>query len=137
MNVILIYISLLLQLNSDRIFNIKIDPEKDKDTNFLLSEIAREVKYVKLETKDNCMISMIMKLLTDGDYVFISSHQGAVSRLFVFTDEGIFLNEIGSPGRGPGEFSTVLDFTASVNVWLKNNQPQHLRKDVLPRMLTI
>jgi len=111
MDVIFFYIFILLQINSDRIVNIKIDPGKDKDTNFLLSEIAKEVKYIKLETKDNCMISMIIKLLADENYVFIASHQGTVSRLFVFTAEGKFINEIGSPGRGPGEFSTVLDFT--------------------------
>jgi len=101
----------LLQINSDYIIHLNINPEKDKEVNFLLSEIAKQVKYIKLETNEKCVIAWIKKLLIDGENVFIASHQGVVSRLFLFSSDGKFINEIGSPGRGPGEFSTVLDFT--------------------------
>lgn len=111
MSKIITSIVLLFILNSDQIPLYNINPEKDTEVDFSLSEIASQIKYVKLETNEKCVIARIKKLLIDGEYVFIVSHQGMNSRLFLFTSAGKFVNEIGSTGRGPGQFSTVLDFT--------------------------
>jgi hypothetical protein len=111
MHKVIILILLLSHIKSDQIIGLRVSPNKDKEVNFLLSEIANQVNYIKLETNEKCMIARIKKLLFDKENVFIVTHQGAVSRLFLFTSDGKFVKEIGSQGIGPGEYSSVLDIT--------------------------
>jgi len=101
----------LFQIKNNSIVNITINPDKDKEVTFLLSDFASNVKYIKLQTDETCMVAQIFKLLIDGENIFIESQYGVDSRLLRFTSEGDFVNEIGLPGRGPGEYSAVLDFT--------------------------
>ena len=87
-----------------------VNPGKDKEATLYLSDFADEVRYIKLQTNDACMLEKIQKVLIDGDNVFISSLHSNSSRLLLFNSNGLFIKEIGLQGRGPGEFNTVLDF---------------------------
>jgi hypothetical protein len=102
-----------LMFQSDAITKIKIDPEKDKEKKLLLSEIASDVSYIKLETKPECLISEISQVLIDDDLVFIL-HRGQApteSGIMVFNKNGGFVNQFGRFGRGPGEFASLIDFS--------------------------
>lgn len=101
----------IFKTNEKDIPVLAIDPAKDKESTFYLSEYASDVQYIKLETNDICLISEITKVLVVGEDVFLTSHQNGYTKLLRFSLEGKFINEIGKWGRGPGEYSTVLDFT--------------------------
>lgn len=68
-----------------------------------LSDIADSVRYIPLETKDNCLIDFInpATVVKTGKYWFVSSN----SVLYQYTLDGKFIRTIGSRGGGPGQFN--------------------------------
>ena len=111
MRLVLFFCFLLINILLSGQKVIKIDPDKGADRQLHLSEIASEIKYVKLETNDSCFISDVVKVVTDGAYIFISSHFKDYTRLLMFSESGKFKRNIGICGRGPGEYSDVMDFS--------------------------
>ena len=108
---IFILLSLVFQSYEKPITRIIIDPDKDPETKFLLTELSSEIKYIQLETKPECMVDRILKVLIDKDKLFVLSHSGPAGHLFIFSETGKFIRQIGRQGRGPGEYSSVHDFT--------------------------
>ena len=108
---IFILLSLVFQSYEKPITRIIIDPDKDPETKFLLTELSSEIKYIQLETKPECMVDRILKVLIDKDKLFVLSHSGPACHLFIFSETGKFIRQIGRQGRGPGEYSSVHDFT--------------------------
>lgn len=74
--------------------------------NILLSEVAEEISYIKLETTEECIIEKIEKLVRFKDGVFISNE----SQFFQFDTSGHFIRTFGSIGKGPGEYIRIADF---------------------------
>jgi hypothetical protein len=103
--------SLVFQDYEKTITRIIIDPDKDPETKFLLTELSSDIKYLKLETRPECMLDQIMKVLVDNNLVFVHSHSNPAGHLFIFSNSGKFIRQIGKQGRGPGEYSSVHDFT--------------------------
>ena len=68
-----------------------------------LSDIADSVRYIPLETKDNCLIDFINSgtVVKTGKYWFVSSN----TVLYQYTLDGKFIRTIGSRGGGPGQFN--------------------------------
>jgi len=89
---------------------VYVDPNKSLDKQLRLSEIASDIKYIKLETNDSCFIGEIKKAVLDDSYIFISSPYKDYTRLLMFSVNGKFIRNIGISGRGPGEYSDVMDF---------------------------
>ncbi len=102
---------MFFQSQGKPINRIKINPDEDPETKFYLSQLSSDIKYVRLETKPECMVDQIEKVLIDKDKIFVISHSGAAGHLFVFNETGRFIMQIGKQGRGPGEYSSVSDFT--------------------------
>lgn len=90
---------------------ISIDPENDPETKIFISDLASDIRYVKLETNPDCMLDLILKVVTDQDLIFIHSHTNPSGYLFIFSNTGKFIRQIGKQGRGPGEYSSISDFT--------------------------
>lgn len=68
-----------------------------------LSEIISRYDVIQLETKAECMISNT-NLQFAKDFILIGTQNfPGAARLYRFGYDGRFINEIGSPGRGPGE----------------------------------
>ena len=70
-----------------------------------LSEIAREVKIVPLETKSECLVAKVsqgMIQMVDHN-LFIPCSEG----LLQFTDDGKFVRSVVKRGQGPGEYSII------------------------------
>lgn len=77
-----------------------------------LSEIAREVKIVPLETKPECLVAKVsqgMIQMVDHN-LFIPCSEG----LLQFTDDGKFVRSVVKRGQGPGEYS-IIRFIAANN----------------------
>lgn len=109
--IIILLLVILPAIANSQIGRIRVNPDTDKETKFYLSELASEVKYVKLETRPECMIQEVSKVMTDNGMIFVSTSTLDDERLFVFTSDGRFLRQIGKIGRGPEEYLSLLDFT--------------------------
>lgn len=78
-----------------------------KENTLFFSGLTREIKYIPLETNDSYLLRRIHKLILVQDHIFISDGRG----LFQFDLSGIFVRQIGGPGKGPGEHGTRIRFT--------------------------
>jgi hypothetical protein len=98
----------------------KVDNRLVKNTNCLnirvtgdtrqllqIDSIFSEFNIIQLETKNECLISQILKVILYADRIYIIDKIG---KLFVFNINGRFLFEIGKKGRGPGEYIILRDF---------------------------
>jgi len=78
-----------------------------------LSEIARDIKLIKLETTDECLIGKIYQTFFVSDKIIIVDQdyqQSAENRhgiVLVFSKDGKFLHKIGNRGKGPGEYTNI------------------------------
>ena len=86
---------------------IYLDSLVEKKAYFESTGQKDSVRFVKLETNDNCLVGMINKIKIKNNLIFVNDNN---NKLFVFNDEGKFLNQIGSVGQGPGELITLYDF---------------------------
>ena len=75
----------------------------ETDSQFSFSTIFSEVRFIPLETSEECVLGHIahMKLFKDNFYILDRS----ISKgLYRFSMDGKFLNRIGQVGKGPGEY---------------------------------
>lgn len=70
-----------------------------------LSQIAREVKIIPLETTDQCLLPAIIKnsITLCGHNLYIPTQK----QVFQFTDEGKFVRTVARMGQGPGEYTGI------------------------------
>ncbi|MDR1344915.1 MAG: 6-bladed beta-propeller [Tannerellaceae bacterium] len=73
-----------------------------------LSAIAGEIRYVPLETKEECLLSEELQILWAADYIFVGDQK--TQSFYRFGSDGKFLNTIGSRGNGPGEYPGAMFF---------------------------
>lgn len=98
---------------------------------FLLSELFSDFQAIPLETRKECLIQNTMIELSE-DNIFVGTQNFPnPARLYRFDMHGKFLNEIGRPGKGPGEhsgyqqdFIRYQDKDRNIIVVWNTNQPQ-------------
>lgn len=83
------------------LFETGIATEKE----VLLSQIARNVKIVPLETKPECLVAKVAKesIRMVGSNLFIPCSEGVLQ----FTDDGKFVRSVAKRGQGPGEYNMI------------------------------
>lgn len=65
-----------------------------------LSQIAANVEYVPLETRENCMIGKgLSRYFITDKFIFVETFD----HILKFSRNGRFLKKIGKPGQGPGK----------------------------------
>lgn len=84
------------------------DVPKEAKSEFQLSEVAKSVEYISLETSDASYLSLIQDVKSFKDKIYIVDFPG---RILVFNKTGKFIQQIGSEGEGPGEFDNLSSFT--------------------------
>lgn len=88
---------------------IKIDLKKaldDKIPELKLSDLASNVKYIKIETNDQCMlIHPYIEDVTEKAFYIGDTHR----HLYKFDRKGNYIGEIGKTGKGPGEYLHITD----------------------------
>jgi hypothetical protein len=89
-------------INVDNIFEVNIENLLRNKQAFILSQIASNIEYIKLETNDDCIIGNGKYFFTDS-LIFVSNRD----HILKFSPDGRFLQKIGSPGRGPGEIDFI------------------------------
>ncbi len=112
LRILFLILSIVKMYNSNRVYSqslpYKLDLRKYADNimSFPLSDLGMELQYVPLETTSECLIRHIDKIVFTKSYIFISE----IDKLFQFDINGKFIKKIGSIGRGPGEYLSVIDF---------------------------
>lgn len=71
-----------------------------------VSLIAKELEYVPLETKKNCVLKKVKELVFTDSFIFVSDF----NKLLQFNRKGRFIRQIGKNGKGPGEYIYVMSF---------------------------
>jgi hypothetical protein len=71
-----------------------------------LSSLGSKLEYIPLETNPACLIKSVSNVFVSDSFLYVSDG----SRLLLFGISGKFIRQIGSAGRGPGEYSKVADF---------------------------
>ena len=84
---------------------------KDCGKPLLLSDIVKDVEYVKLETQDTILVGDINQLKRTEKFVFIYSRRQ--NHVMMFDTAGKFIRKIGRVGQGPGEIANIHCFTVS------------------------
>lgn len=85
-------------------FNLERDFYKKKTVQ--LSSIGKELEYIPLETTSESVLKRINHIEFSNSFIFISDFQ----RLLQFDRKGKFIRQIGTSGRGPGEYIKVTTF---------------------------
>ncbi|MCK5820322.1 MAG: 6-bladed beta-propeller [Bacteroidales bacterium] len=70
-----------------------------------LSEFVEHIEYVKLETKPECFVKSVQGITFSKN--FIALYEYPSKRIMIFTKEGKYVNDIGSFGKGPGEYNSL------------------------------
>ncbi|MHC1780739.1 MAG: 6-bladed beta-propeller [Bacteroidales bacterium] len=71
-----------------------------------LSEVAKSIEYIPLETNDSVLLSEISSLVFSNDRIYVSDN----SKIFVFDNKGNHIRTLNRKGRGPGEYLTLQSF---------------------------
>ena len=87
-------------------FNIDLERSIDNIESIQLSTIGKKLEYIPLETDTACLLRRIENAAVGDSFIFATDG----GKLFEFDKKGEFLKQIGSAGRGPGEYSRVADF---------------------------
>lgn len=113
-------------------YSITIDLDKSKTTQeqvFISSFFNSQVKTIFLETSKDASIGKIDKLQVYKDYLIVLDYFFA-KKVFVFDKDGHFISTIGQKGGGPGDYSSVDDFTideTTGNILLLDVNEQKIR----------
>ncbi len=90
---------------------IKIDLLSDASVTLSnLSEIASDIQYIPLQTIDSSLISRIDKVVIQGDKIYVNNRG---TDIICFSKNGTFVGRLSKVGRGPGEYTSILDFDIS------------------------
>jgi len=89
------------------VLNIKVGSDLVKDVNY--SSLVSEVKYLALESKDECLFGQITKIEFDDNKIFILD-RWSYKGLLVFDDQGKFLYSLKQGGGAENEFEIINGF---------------------------
>lgn len=74
-----------------------------------VSDYASSIRYVSLETKEECLLNEELQVIVSSQYIFI--HDFPADKVYRFdANNGKFLNTIGKKGQGPGEYKRLFGF---------------------------
>ncbi len=96
---------------------IQISVDLKETRRISISEFADSVRFIKLETTGDNLISYVTKVFFDDGKIIIADEEA--HQILIFDETGKFINKISRVGRGPQEYigtSAVLYDPAQKNV---------------------
>jgi len=96
----------------------------DKEAELLLSEVYDSVWYIKLDNSTSALLGDIDRIVFSDSHIFILDRYKTKS-IKKFDLKGNYITDIGSQGRGPGEFIEPTDFVCIDNKIIVYDQFTH------------
>ncbi len=100
--------------NETEPITITVDPTIEKNIN--CSELFDSITFLPLRKADEGVIGTIDKIEFSDSKLYLLDKK--TSTIWIYTDDGKYLNKINKKGRGPGEYTAIMDF----NLDRKNRQ---------------
>ncbi len=88
----------------------RINFSKVTGKEVLLSELAKDIRYVTLEKRENRLIGRIDKAIFEKERIYLLDSKGSKS-VHIYDCQGKPVNSISKRGRGPGEFLVPKDIS--------------------------
>jgi hypothetical protein len=92
--------------NSMLPYNIDLEKGINNINSMPLSTLGSKLEYIPLETDPDCLIETISNVSVTDSFIFVSGSD----QLLLFDINGNYIRQIGTKGRGPGEYTSVGDF---------------------------
>ncbi|WP_348768403.1 6-bladed beta-propeller [uncultured Bacteroides sp.] len=73
-----------------------------------------DVKFVRLQTDERCLIGVVNQMVCTDDYIFVMDREMAKS-VFCFDMQGRFVRKIGQEGEGPEEYIRLCNIALSAD----------------------
>lgn len=86
--------------------SIDINPTNIVKGKLMLKDLAGNLEYVPLETKDNCQIGRVAHFDVSKNYILV--YCGQTKTVFLFKRDGRFVSQISRPGQGSEEYLQLL-----------------------------
>lgn len=83
---------------------IPAKPKPVCESEYLLSEIASNIDFVRLEITDKSLLRDIMDIKVSEHHILVLDTEG----VFLYTRNGQFLSKIGQKGQGPEEYTSIM-----------------------------
>jgi hypothetical protein len=110
---ILSFLSCNQHESKQSIRKIDFNGNLNRTKELILSDIATDITYIKLESNINCYISDIKGYFIGNNYIGIQDKQ--LDRLLLFDINGKFIRRIGTKGKGPNEYVSIVSFDIDKN----------------------
>ncbi|WP_339865016.1 6-bladed beta-propeller [uncultured Algoriphagus sp.] len=81
-----------------------IEIPKSSDSELYLSDLAKSVEQIQLETKEGSFIGAILELQQNNEKLYV---RDVGDKVLVFDRKGNFLRTLGTLGEGPGEYRSA------------------------------
>jgi hypothetical protein len=94
--------------NTKEISHKEIEIKSEQADTSVLNDMINEVKCIKLESSPKSMFGNIDKLIFNDKYFFTLDTDNTKG-VFIFDTTGKFINAIKNPGKGPGEYLSLVD----------------------------
>jgi hypothetical protein len=89
--------------DSTKFFEINLEKGFSNKQTIPLSQIASDVEYIVLETREDCMVRPVVRYYFTDSLIFIRNFD----HILKFSRNGKFIQRIGTSGRGPGEIDLI------------------------------
>lgn len=125
--IILLFTSCSFQKNRTEERIIPISKAVNSGEILNLSDYARSLKYIPLETTDSMLIGRLIDAIPiDDKYLIGDALFGHTSKYYLFDGKGNYVTSIGSIGHGSGQYSSI----RSVDI---DNQNKTILLDAIPK----
>ena len=85
-------------------------PYDKKARNIKGEDLFKNVRYVRLETKDNCLVNDNgNKIEYNNGIICLKNYRSSITEFLLFNKEGNFLRSISREGQGPEEYSNAVN----------------------------
>lgn len=85
-----------------------INLNKNIQNHIKYSYFTDSISYIPLETNDSCLIAKVKDIQMTDSFIFVLDQKQPV--IFVFNQNGQFVNKIDRQGQGPGEYGWITQF---------------------------
>ena len=102
----LYYLLVVIRKQIEKIKDVYLVEAVTKNKNSETLIINKDVSFVQLETKDECLLENIVNIEVTDKFIYILDRQ----TFFIFSIKGEFIKKI-KRGRGPGELTTAMNFS--------------------------